>query len=147
MMRALHSFPFSRSNYGAKYSWKPWRIRRTQLLVFIGKYKKTKFTKKTWKYIRSFTLNCWRDLIIHHPMDRKYRIRSLLQTSLFMVMILFHVNSIIDHKIVPYPQSCEKGPTLLYKVKWEGYDSFKDSWEPYIHKDQLTRTKSLTRLI
>jgi len=43
----------------------------------------------------------------------------------------FHVQSIIDHKIDPYPQTYAKDPALLFKVKWEGYDSSDDSWEPY----------------
>jgi len=43
----------------------------------------------------------------------------------------FHVHSIIDHKIAPHPPTCAKGPALLFKVKREGYDSSKDSWEPY----------------
>ena len=45
----------------------------------------------------------------------------------------FHVHSIIDHKIAPHPSTYAKGPALLFKVKWEGYDSSKDSWEPYIN--------------
>jgi hypothetical protein len=45
----------------------------------------------------------------------------------------FHVHSIIDYKIAPHPQTYAKGPALLFKVKWEGYDSSENSWEPYIH--------------
>jgi hypothetical protein len=45
----------------------------------------------------------------------------------------FHVHSIIDHKIAPHPQTSSKGPALLFKIKWEGYDSSEDSWEPYIN--------------
>ena len=45
----------------------------------------------------------------------------------------FHVRSIIDHKIAPHPQTDAKGTALLLKVKWEGYDSSEDSWEPYIN--------------
>ncbi len=43
----------------------------------------------------------------------------------------FFVHSIIDHKIAPHPLTYEKGPALLFKVKWEGDDSSEDSWEPY----------------
>jgi hypothetical protein len=45
----------------------------------------------------------------------------------------FFVHSIIDHKIAPHPSAYAKGPALLFKVKWEGYDSSEDSWEPYVH--------------
>jgi hypothetical protein len=46
---------------------------------------------------------------------------------------IFHVHSIIDHKIVPNPQTYPKGLALLFKVKWEEYDSSEDSCEPYIN--------------
>ncbi len=39
----------------------------------------------------------------------------------------------IDHTIAPHPSTYTKGPTLLFKVKWEGYDSSEDSWEPYVN--------------
>ena len=39
----------------------------------------------------------------------------------------FFVHSIIDHKIAPHPSTYAKGPALLFKVKWEGYDSSEDS--------------------
>ena len=42
----------------------------------------------------------------------------------------FHVHSIIDHKTVPHLSTYTKGPVLLFKIKWEGYDPFDDSWEP-----------------
>jgi hypothetical protein len=45
----------------------------------------------------------------------------------------FHVHSIIYHKIAPHPQTDAKGSALLFKVKWEGYDTSEDSWEPYIN--------------
>ena len=45
----------------------------------------------------------------------------------------FFVHSIIDHKIAPHPLTYAKGPALLFKVKWEGYDSSEDSWEPYVN--------------
>jgi hypothetical protein len=45
----------------------------------------------------------------------------------------FHVHPIIDHTIAPHPQTYAKGPALLFKIKWEGYDPFEDSWEPYIN--------------
>jgi hypothetical protein len=45
----------------------------------------------------------------------------------------FFVHSIIDHKIALHPSTYAKGSTLLFKVKWEGYDSFEDSWEPYVN--------------
>jgi hypothetical protein len=45
----------------------------------------------------------------------------------------FYVHSIIDHKIAPHPLTYAKGPALLFKVKWEGYDSSEDSWEPYVN--------------
>ncbi len=45
----------------------------------------------------------------------------------------FFVHSITDHKIAPHPSTYAKGPTLLFKVKWEGYGSSKDSWEPYVN--------------
>ena len=37
------------------------------------------------------------------------------------------------NKIAPHPQTYAKGPAFLFQVKWEGYDSSKDSWEPYIN--------------
>jgi len=43
------------------------------------------------------------------------------------------VHSIVDHKIAPHPLTYAKGPALLFKVKWEGYDSSEDSWEPYVN--------------
>ena len=46
---------------------------------------------------------------------------------------IFHVHYIIDYKIAPHPLTYKKGPALLFEVKWEGYDSFEDSWEPYIN--------------
>ena len=49
----------------------------------------------------------------------------------------YHVHSLLDHKIAPHPQSYGKGPALLFRVRWEGYDSSEDSWEPYIN---VTRT-------
>ncbi len=45
----------------------------------------------------------------------------------------FFVHSNIDHKIAPHPSTYAKGPALLFKVKWEGYDSSEDSWEPYVN--------------
>ena len=45
----------------------------------------------------------------------------------------FFVHSIIDHKIAPHSLTYAKGPALLFKVKWEGYDSSEDSWEAYVH--------------
>ncbi len=45
----------------------------------------------------------------------------------------FFVHSIVDHKIAPHPLTYAKGPALLFKVKWEGYDSSEDSWEPYVN--------------
>ena len=55
---------------------------------------------------------------------------------LFMVTILFHVHSIIDHTIVPHPLTYAKGPALLFKVKWKGYDSSEDSWEHYVNVER-----------
>ncbi len=45
----------------------------------------------------------------------------------------FYVHSIIDHKIAPYPVTYTRGLALLFKVKWEGYDSSEDFWEPYVN--------------
>ncbi len=45
----------------------------------------------------------------------------------------FFVHSIIDHTIAPHPLTYAKGPALLFKVKWEGYDFSEDSWEPYVN--------------
>ena len=45
--------------------------------------------------------------------------------------IFFH--SIIDHTISPHPSTYAKGSALLFKVKWEGYESSEDSWEPYVN--------------
>ena len=45
----------------------------------------------------------------------------------------FFIQSIVDHKIAPHPSTYAKGPALLFKVKWEGYDSSEDSWEPYVN--------------
>jgi hypothetical protein len=45
---------------------------------------------------------------------------------------MFHVHSIVDHKTEPHPATYAKGPSLLFKFKWEGYDSSEDSWEPYV---------------
>jgi hypothetical protein len=46
---------------------------------------------------------------------------------------MFHVHSIVDHKIAPHPATYAKGPALLFKVKWEGCNSSQDSWEPYVN--------------
>jgi hypothetical protein len=46
----------------------------------------------------------------------------------------FFVHFMIDHKIAPHPSTYAKWPALLFKVKWEGYDSSEDSWEPYLRK-------------
>ncbi len=45
----------------------------------------------------------------------------------------FYVHSIIDDKISQHPPTFAKSPTLLFKVRWEGYDSSEDSWEPYVN--------------
>jgi hypothetical protein len=45
----------------------------------------------------------------------------------------FFVHSIINHKIANHPATYAKGPALLFRVKWEGYDSSEDSWEPYVN--------------
>jgi hypothetical protein len=45
----------------------------------------------------------------------------------------YQVHSLLDHKVPPYPQTYAKGPSLLFRVRWEGYDSLEDSWEPYIN--------------
>ncbi len=45
----------------------------------------------------------------------------------------FHVHSLVEHKIAPHPSTYTKGPALLFKVKWEGYDSSEDSWEPCVN--------------
>ena len=45
----------------------------------------------------------------------------------------YHVHSLLDHKIAPHPQAYAKGPVLLFRVRWEGYDSSEDSWGPYIN--------------
>ncbi len=36
---------------------------------------------------------------------------------------MFHVHSIVDHEIAPHPATYPKGPALLFKDKWEGYNS------------------------
>ena len=43
------------------------------------------------------------------------------------------VHSIIDLKIAPHPSTYAKCPALLFKDKWEGYDSSEESWEPYVN--------------
>ena len=45
----------------------------------------------------------------------------------------FFVHSIINHIIANHPATYAKGPALLFRVKWEGYDSSEDSWEPYVN--------------
>ena len=45
----------------------------------------------------------------------------------------FFVHSIIYHRIAPHHSTYAKGPALLFKVKWEGYDSSENSWEPYVN--------------
>ena len=45
----------------------------------------------------------------------------------------FFVHSIIDHKIAPQSSTYAKGTALLFKVKWEGFNSSEDSWEPYVN--------------
>ena len=45
----------------------------------------------------------------------------------------FSAHSVVDHKVAPHPQTYAKCLALLFKVKWEGYDSTEDSWEPYIN--------------
>ena len=45
----------------------------------------------------------------------------------------YHEHSLLDHKIALHPQSYAKGHALLFRVRWEGYDSSEDSWEPYIN--------------
>jgi hypothetical protein len=52
------------------------------------------------------------------------------------------VHSIIDHRIAPHPLTYAKGPELLFRVKWEGYDSSEDSWKLYVN---VKRTDCLTR--
>ena len=39
----------------------------------------------------------------------------------------YHVHSLLDHKVAPHPQIYAKGPSLLFRVRWEGYDSSEDS--------------------
>ena len=46
---------------------------------------------------------------------------------------IFFVHSIIDRIIAPHLSTYAKGRALLFKVKWEGYDSSEDSWEPYVN--------------
>ena len=38
-----------------------------------------------------------------------------------------------EKKVEPHPQTYAKGPSLLIRVRWEGYDSSEDYWEPYIN--------------
>ena len=49
----------------------------------------------------------------------------------------FFVHSIIYRKIDPHPSTYAKGPALLFKVEWEGYDSSEDSWEPYVNVKRM----------
>ena len=48
----------------------------------------------------------------------------------------YQVHSLLDTKIAPHPQTYAKGRALLFRVIWEGYDSSKDSWVPYIHVER-----------
>jgi hypothetical protein len=45
----------------------------------------------------------------------------------------YHVHSLLDHKTAPHPHTYAKGPSLLFRVRWEGYDCSRDSWEPYMN--------------
>ena len=44
----------------------------------------------------------------------------------------YHVQAIVDHKIGPH-QMYQKGPALLFKVRWTNYGPEDDTWEPYVN--------------
>ena len=55
---------------------------------------------------------------------------------------VFYVDKIVDHKMGPLPSRYPKGPTLQFKVRWDGYTKQHDTWEPYSslkHLDELKK--------
>ena len=48
----------------------------------------------------------------------------------------FHVEEILDHKVAPFPLRYQKGPALLFKIRWYGYGPKDDTWEPYVNVKQ-----------
>ena len=48
----------------------------------------------------------------------------------------FHVEEILDHKVAPFPLRYQKGPALLFKIRWYGYGPKDDTWEPYVNTKQ-----------
>ena len=56
----------------------------------------------------------------------------------------FHVEEIVDHKVAKFPLVYPKGPVLLFKVRWYGYSSEDDTWEPYVN---MAETEELDKYI
>ena len=57
-----------------------------------------------------------------------------------MVMTIYmYIKSLLDHKIDAHPVTYEKGPPLLFLVRWENDGPADDRWKPYIN---LRRTDS-----
>ena len=57
----------------------------------------------------------------------------------------YHVESILDHKVAPFPLRYLKGPALLFKVRWYGYGPKDDTWEPYVNMKQTEELESYIR--
>ena len=54
----------------------------------------------------------------------------------------FIVEDILNFKISDKPPGYQRGPALIFKVRWFGYDASHDSWAPY---KALRRVEALHR--
>ena len=83
--------------------------------------------------------------VLHISLLREYHSDNPLQDSSDNFPVIgekdygddfYFVETILDHKVAPFPLRYQTGPALLFKIRWYGYGPEGDTWEPYVNIKQ-----------